>query len=95
MFLKKLHQAIGENVQTSLQIAQMLTLDVVETATEEWASPVIFTPQKDVSLLFCIDYSRLNFVTVRDSYPIPRMDECIDSLGGANIFSTLDCNSYY
>jgi RNase H-like domain found in reverse transcriptase/Reverse transcriptase (RNA-dependent DNA polymerase) len=44
---------------------------------------------------FCIDYRRLNALTVRDSYPLPRMDECIDSLGDARIFSTLDCNSGY
>jgi hypothetical protein len=44
---------------------------------------------------FCIDYRRLNTVTVRDSYPLPRMDECIDSLGDARVFSTLDCNSGY
>jgi hypothetical protein len=44
---------------------------------------------------FCIDYRMLNTVTVRDSYPLPRMDECIDSLGDASVFSTLDCNSGY
>jgi hypothetical protein len=42
---------------------------------------------------FCIDYRRLNTVTVRDSYPLPRMDECINSLRDASVFSTLDCNS--
>jgi Reverse transcriptase (RNA-dependent DNA polymerase) len=44
---------------------------------------------------FCIYYRRLNAVTVRDSYPLPRMAECIDSLGDASVFSTLDCNSGY
>jgi Reverse transcriptase (RNA-dependent DNA polymerase) len=44
---------------------------------------------------FCIDYRRLNALMVRASYPLPRMEECIDSLGDATIFSTLDCNSGY
>jgi hypothetical protein len=44
---------------------------------------------------FCIYYRRLNTVTVRDSYPLARMDECIYSLGDARVFSTLDCNSGY
>jgi Reverse transcriptase (RNA-dependent DNA polymerase) len=44
---------------------------------------------------FCIDYRRLNTVTVRASYPLPRMDECIESLVGASVFSTLDCNRGY
>lgn len=49
--------------------------------------------EKDGTLRFCVDYRRLNALTVRDSYPIPRMDECIDSLADATIFTTLDANS--
>ena len=52
-------------------------------------------PKPDGSLRFFIDYRRLNSMTVRDAYPIARMDECIDSLGDTVIFSTLDCNSCY
>lgn len=44
---------------------------------------------------FCIDYRKLNESTVKDSYPLPRMDDCLDSLGEANVFSTLDCNAGY
>ena len=51
--------------------------------------------KKDGSLRFCVNYKHLNAITVLDSYPIPRMDECIDSLGGAEVFSTLDSNSGY
>ena len=47
----------------------------------------------DGSTRFCVDYRKLNAVTVRDSYPLPRMDECIDSLGDAKIFTTIDCVS--
>lgn len=47
------------------------------------------------SLWFCVDYRRLNAVTERDSYPIPRKDECMDFLGKARIFSTLDAISGY
>ena len=50
----------------------------------------MFAPKKDGKLRFCIDYHRLNTLTVKDSYPLPRMDECIDSLGEAKVFSTLD-----
>ena len=73
----------------------MLEAGVIEPSTSEWATPVVFAPKKDGTLRFCIDYRRLNAVTLRDSYPIPRMDECIDTLGDAKIFSTLDCNSGY
>jgi len=52
-------------------------------------------PKPDGSVRFCIDYRKLNLMTVKDAYPIPRMDECIDSLGDARVFSTLDCNAGY
>ena len=55
----------------------------------------MFAPKKDGTLRFCVDYRRLNAITVRDSHPILRMDECIDSLGDARIVSTLNANSGY
>ena len=50
----------------------------------------MLVPKPEGSLRFCIEYRRLNAMTVRDAYPIPRMDECIESLGDAVIFSTLE-----
>jgi hypothetical protein len=73
----------------------MLKAGVIEPAHAEWASPVVLVPKPDGSMRFCIDYRRLNALTVKDSYPLPRMDECIDSLGDETIFFTLDCNSGY
>ena len=77
------------------EVDRMLRAGVVEPSDSPWASPVVLAPKKDGSLRFCIDYRRLNAVTKRDSYPLPRMDEYIDSLGEANVFTTLDANSGY
>jgi transposase InsO family protein len=77
------------------EVDRQLRDGVIEPAQSEWASPVVFAPKADGTLRFCVDYRRLNLATIKDSYPIPRMDECIDSLGEARIFSTLDCNAGY
>ena len=78
------------------EVKKQLAAGVIEPSNSEWASPVLFAPKKDGRLRFCIDYRRLNTMTVKDSYPLPRMDECIDTLGDARIFTTLDAfNGYW
>ena len=77
------------------EVEKMLQAGVIEPSQSAWASPVVMVPKPDGTLRFCVDYRRLNAMTARDSYPLPRMDECIDSLGLAQIFTTLDCNAGY
>eukprot|EP00170_Pyropia_yezoensis_P001204 contig_5367_g1208 len=67
----------------------------VAEGVRRWGAPVVIVPKKDQTTRFCIDYRRLNLVTKKDSYPIPRMDECIDSLGEATVFTTIDCRAGY
>ena len=68
---------------------------MIEPSSAEWAFPVVLVPKPDGTMRFCVDYRRLNEITVRDVYPLPRMDDCIDFLGDAKVFSTLDCNAGY
>jgi len=77
------------------EVERMRSMGVIEPSNGEWAIPVVKVPKPDGSVRFCIDYRKLNFMTFKDAYPIPRIDECIDSLGDARGFSTLDCNAGY
>jgi Reverse transcriptase (RNA-dependent DNA polymerase) len=79
----------------SAEVQRMLKARVIEPANSESSSPVVLVPNPYGSMWFCIDYRRLNALTVRESYPLPRMDDFIDSLGDSRIFSTLDCDSGY
>jgi hypothetical protein len=58
----------------SAEVRRMLEAGVIEPASSEWASPVILVPKPDGSLRFFVYYSRLNALTIRDSYPLPLMD---------------------
>lgn len=69
--------------------------NVANPATTEWASPIFLSPKKNGSLPSSVDYRNLNRVTVRDTSPIPRMDEFVDSLGTAKLSSALGANSGY
>ena len=88
-------QGIAMRDLASEEIRKMLEHGVIEPAASEWASPIVFVPKKDGTKRFCVDYRRLNAVTKPDAYPLPRIDECIDSLGEAMIFTTLDANAGY
>ena len=77
------------------QVQQMLSNGVICPSNSPWASPVAMVKKKDGSLRFCVDFRQLNAATVKDTHPIPRIDDLLDALHGAHWFSTLDFKSGY
>jgi len=81
--------------EVSRQVQDLLDRDLIEPAHGAWSSPVVLVKKKDGSWRFCVDYRRLNSVTIQDAYPLPRIDESLDALAGSKYFSTLDLLSGY
>ena len=73
----------------------MLGRGVIEPSSSPWASPVVLVQKKDGSTRFCIDYRKVNQVTRKDAYPLPRIDMTLDMLHGSQWFTTLDLLSRY
>lgn len=74
---------------------EMKRQGVIEESQSPWVSPAVMVKKKDGTIRFCVDYRKLNAVTVKDSYPIPRIDDMLDQLQGNSWFSTLDLKSGY
>ena len=85
----------SQKAEIDQHISNMLEQDVIQVSTSPWSSPVVLVKKKDGTTRFCIDYRKLNAVTRKDSYPLPRIDDALDSLSGSKYFTTLDLQSGY
>ena len=76
-------------------VDEMCEQGIVQPSRSPWASPVVLVPKKDGSLRFCVDFRRLNLITRKDVYPLPKVDDIFDTLCGAHYFTSLDLASGY
>ena len=74
-------------------ISDMQQQGIIEPCQSEWASNLVLVKKKDGSVRFCVDYRKLNDLTKKDAYPLPRIDSCLDKLAGSVWYSTFDLRS--
>ncbi|GJS58849.1 putative reverse transcriptase domain-containing protein [Tanacetum coccineum] len=77
------------------QLQELLERGFIRPSVSPWGAPVLFVKKKDGSMRLCIDYRELNRITVRNRYPLPRIDDLFDQLQGAKFFSKIDLRSGY
>ncbi|KAE8985387.1 hypothetical protein PF005_g21522 [Phytophthora fragariae] len=95
IMLKRRRQAQTEDKIIEDNVSQMLNAGVIEEGNGAWGFPVVLVRKKDGEVRFCVDYRALNKVTKKDVYPLPRIDETLEALGGALLFTTLDLRAGY
>ena len=87
---------IAMREEVDKHIDEMLQKKVIEPADGPWSSGIVLVKKKDGSTRFCVDYRRLNDLTTKDAYPLPRIDDSLEQLSGNKWFSTLDlCSGYW
>jgi hypothetical protein len=84
-----------ELVELKKQIDELSEKGYIRPTTSPWAAPVLFVEKKDGTRRMCIDYRALNEVTIKNKYPLPRIEDLFDQLRGASVFSKIDLRSGY
>lgn len=84
-----------EMAELRRQLAQLLESGAIRPSQSPYAAPVLFVHKKDGSMRMCIDYRALNKITVKNRFPLPRIDEMLNCLHGAKVFSKIDLKSAY
>ncbi|KAA0059508.1 DNA/RNA polymerases superfamily protein [Cucumis melo var. makuwa] len=87
--------ATSELKELKMQLQELVDKGYIRPSVSPWGAPVLFVKKKDGTLRLCIDYRQLNKVTIRNKYPLPRIDDLFDQLRGAALFFKIDLRSGY
>jgi hypothetical protein len=81
--------------ELKMKLKELLDLGLIRPSVSPWGAPVIFVRKKDGSWRLCIDYHQLNKATIKNQYPLPRIDDLFDQMKGETMFSKIDLRSGY
>ncbi|GJV69732.1 putative reverse transcriptase domain-containing protein [Tanacetum coccineum] len=87
--------APSEMQELSDQLQELAARGFIRPSTSPWGAPVLFVKKKDGSFRMCIDYRELNKLTIKNRYPLPRIDDLFDQLQGSSVYSKIDLRSGY
>eukprot|EP00253_Pinus_taeda_P028520 PITA_28520 len=87
--------SVLEFTELKMQLQELLEKNYIHPSVSPWGAPVLFVKKKDGTLRMCIDYKQLNKLTIKNKYPLPRIDELFDQVKGATVFSKIDLRSGY
>jgi hypothetical protein len=95
IFKRPFRMAANQLVELKEQLQELLDKGYIRPSASPWGAPVIFVPKKDATQRMCVDYHSLNEVTIKNKYPLPRIDDLFDQLKGAYFFLKIDLRSGY
>jgi hypothetical protein len=75
-----------ESIELKIQLQELLDTEYIRPSVSPWGAPVLFVKNKDDTLKLCIDYRQLNKVNIKNKYPLPRINDLFEQVGGAKIF---------
>jgi hypothetical protein len=81
--------------ELKIQLNDLLDKGYIRPSSSPWGCPALFVKKKDEALHLCVDYRSLNAITIKNKYPLPRIDILFDQLAGAQVFSKIDLHSGY
>eukprot|EP00253_Pinus_taeda_P022178 PITA_22178 len=87
--------SVPELTELKMQLQELLDKNYIRPSVSPWGAPILFVKKKDGTLRMCIDYRQLNKLTIKNKYPLPRIDELFDQVKGATVFSKIDLRSGY
>ena len=90
-----LRMAPVELQELRVQLKELLDKRFIRPSTSPWGAPVLFTKKKGKTLRLCIDYRQLNRVTIKNRYPLPRIDDLFDQLRGSRVYPKIDLRTGY